>query len=80
MLMSKADPGPAHLKRAPRFEKNGVCFCKFQQRNTHQFNCSQHAMFTICTLFSTLTTRRYGICQGALKQSPDPKISTAPPF
>ena len=34
-------------------------------------------MFTICNLFSTLTTK---LCEGALKQSQDPKISTTPGF
>ena len=27
--MSKADPGPAHLKRAPQFEKIGFVFVNF---------------------------------------------------
>ena len=31
-------------------------------------------MFTLCILFSTLTTKAGGICKGALKQFPDLKI------
>ena len=45
---------------------------------THMyFNCSQHAMFTICIFFSILTSKRLGICEGTPKQSPDHKHSTA---
>ena len=45
------------------------------------FNSSQHAMFTICILFSTLTTKNT-VCvkaKGHQNKSPDPKNYTAPP-
>ena len=52
-LLSKADPAPAHQTRVPLFEIfKGLIFENF---DTHKLYCNQHAMFTICTLFSTLT-------------------------
>ena len=41
-------------------------------------NCSHHTMFTICTLFSTLTTKHRVCVKGASKQTSNP-IGTAPP-
>ena len=41
------------------------------------FNCSLHTMFTICILFSTLTTKHRVCVKGASKQTSDPKNSTA---
>ena len=35
-------------------------------------------MFTMCTLFSTLNTKAYGVCEGASKQSSELKNYTAP--
>ena len=31
-------------------------------------------MFTLCILFTTLATNTKGMCEGASKQTPDPKI------
>ena len=42
----------------------------------HKLNCNQHAMFTICILFSTLN-KTIGICEGASKAFPIPKNFTA---
>ena len=39
------------------------------------FNCSQHAMFTICILLLPLTTKASRICEG-YKKNPNPKNST----
>ena len=38
------------------------------------FDFSQHTMFTISILFTTLTTKTYGKCEGASKQTPDVRI------
>ena len=50
----------------------------------HKLYCSQHAMFTMCILFSTLTTKAKGVCEGASKQSQGLKqlycTGTAPPW
>ena len=53
--MSKADPGPAHLKRAPRFEKKGVVFLNFNSVirinlivvNMH---CLQYVLYSLFSL------------------------------
>ena len=69
-------PGVRH----PVWKICWVYFCKFGLHNMHILyrNCSEHAMFTICILFPTLTSKIFGtcICEGASKQSPDPKNST----
>ena len=76
--VQKADPAPAHRAR-PNVWKFlrvyvRVYFWKFRFHYTHQLYCNQHAVFTICILFSTLTTKAKGMCKGASKQSPDLKI------
>ena len=53
--MSKADPGPAHLERAPRFEKKGVVFLNFNSVirinlivvNMH---CLQYVLYSLFSL------------------------------
>ena len=69
----KADPAPAHRAR-PRLKM----FKSISQHNTHKPHCKQHAMFTKRILFSALTSKTNGICEGTSKQSPDLKNYTAP--
>ena len=79
LKQSKADPGQAHRARAPLFENFWVfVFENFDRITRIFFNCSQHTMFTICFSISTLATKTYNVCEGASKQSPDPKNFTAP--
>ena len=74
---SKADPASARRARAPLFEFfGGPCFGKHVTRI--YFNCSHHTMITICTLFSTLTTKHRVCVKGASKQSSSPQNSSAP--
>ena len=58
---TKADPAPAHRARAPPppFENFKGCIFEIFDRlqNTHKLYCNQYAMFTICTLFSTITIK-----------------------
>ena len=42
------------------------------------FDFSQHAVFTKRILFSALSSKTNGICEGTSKQSPDLKNYTAP--
>ena len=57
-MMPKADPGPARRARAPPFEKkNGTFFGKFSLYIRKYFDFSQHAVFKICILFTTLLTK-----------------------
>ena len=43
----------------PRLKKKwGVAFLNFDCITCIYFNCIQHAMFTICLLFSSLTKKR----------------------
>ena len=54
----KADPGPARQARAPPFEKkNGTFFGNFSLYIRKYFDFSQHAVFKICILFTTLLTQ-----------------------
>ena len=64
-------------KADPNFLR--VYFWKILLHNTHKLNCYQHTMFTMCILFSTLTTKAWGICKGASKQSPGLKTYTPRP-
>ena len=58
LTRSKADPGPARRARAPPFEKkNGTFFGKFSLYIRKYFDFSQHAVFKICILFTTLLTQ-----------------------
>ena len=41
----------------PPFEKKGTCFCKFSLYIRKYFDFSQHVVFTICILFTTLLTQ-----------------------
>ena len=51
-IIAKADLGPARRARAPRFEK---CFgLNFDCITCICVDFSQHAMFTICILFTSL--------------------------
>lgn len=70
-----ADPRPMH----PPFENFwGFVFVNVVCITGIYLNCGQHAMFAICILFSTLTIKIQGICEGASIQSPDLKNSTVP--
>ena len=61
----KADPGPVHRARAPVFKDIfGFVFVIFDGITRTYFNCSQYAMYTVCILFSTRTTKTYGILKG----------------
>ena len=63
---------------APLFKNIfGFVFVMFDGITRTYFNCSQYAMYTVCILFSTRTTKTNCMCEGASKQSPNPKISTA---
>ena len=74
--MSKADSVLAHWARAPCLKKFLVCFVNFYCVTRIFFYYSQHTMFTICFI---LYANYINIgCEGASKQSPDPKDSTAP--
>ena len=54
---AKADPGQAHWARVPPFEIFFLSvFVNFDCMICVYFNRSQHTMFTICNLFSTLAT------------------------
>ena len=85
--ISKADTGPANRARAPPPPSTPVwkyfsfVFIILNCKRRIFFNCSQHAMCTICILFSILTTKAYtySMREGTSKQSPDPKNHTAPP-
>ena len=62
----------------PRLNFLGVCLCITRIC----FNCSHHAMFTICTLFSSLTTK-HKVCVKGIKTNLRPqevyRAGTAPP-
>ena len=73
---AKADPGPAHRRLFRNFWR--VVFVNFNCIICIYFNCSHHTMFTIFTLFSTLTTKHRLRVKGASKQTPDPNNSTMP--
>ena len=68
---TKADPGPP-----PRLKK-GTCFCKFSIYIRKFFDFSQHAVFTICILFTTLLKKTQGMCR-CIKANLRSKNSTAP--
>ena len=55
-----------------------IYFWKFRQHYTHKLYCNQHAMFTMCILFSTITNKAKAMCEGASEPSPDLKNYTAP--
>ena len=56
--ISKADPGLARWMRAIWFENfMGFVFVNFDCITNIHFDFSQHAMFTICILFTTLLQR-----------------------
>ena len=76
LSIAKADPRPARRARVPPFpfeKKPGTCFLKFSSYIRKYFDFSQHAVFTIGILFTTLLTKTLGMCEGASK-----KTSTAP--
>ena len=57
---TKADPmpAPAHPLPLPCLKiVKGVFLKKNRLHYTHKLYCNQHAMFTICIVFSTLTTK-----------------------
>ena len=63
----------------PPFEIfQGFVFVNFDCITRIYFNCIHHTMFTICTQFSTLTTKHKVCVKGASKQISDAKNSTAP--
>ena len=48
--------------RAPSVRKLlRVYFWNVRLQNMHKLYCNQHAMFTICTLFSSLTIKAFGM-------------------
>ena len=57
----------------------GFVFVKSDFITRIYFNCRQYAMFTICILFSDLTTNHWSWVTKlrSIKQFPDPKNSTA---
>ena len=66
---SKADPGlPAQWLRTTFFQNFfDFVFVKFDCITLIYFNCSQHAMFTICILCSTLTAKHQNIARVCVK-------------
>ena len=62
----------------PVFQKKFV-FINVDFITLIRFDFSQHAIFSICILFTTLTTKKYGMCEGVSKQTPDPIILPRPP-
>ena len=52
-IYAKADAGPARRARAPPFKKNWFVFVCFYCITRSYFESSQHAMFTMCILFTT---------------------------
>ena len=74
---AKADPGPAHRALVLPFGKKklGVVFVNFYSITHIYFKYSnmQCLQFVFCSLLS-LTTKRQGICEGASKQSQEPKV------
>ena len=64
---AKADPGPAHTPCTP-FEKNFGFVLLILRLNTH-----------IPRTLIVVNMLHVGTCEGASKQSPDPKNSTALP-
>ena len=64
LSIAKADPGPARRARVPPFpfeKKPGTCFCKFSLYIRKYFDFSQHAVFAICILFTTLQ-QKHRVC------------------
>ena len=60
---SKGETGSARKAHAPRFEKKlGFVFVNFDYKTRIYFDFSQHTMFTICFLFTTLATKTEGMC------------------
>ena len=59
------------LKGGSRTGTPGICFCKFWMHNT--YNWCQHAMFTLCILFCTLTKKNIGYMWRGYKAIPKPQ-------
>ena len=56
LKVAKADPAQAHRAPPPPLFRKKIKDV-FLKISTHKLYCNQHAMFTICTLFSTLNTK-----------------------
>ena len=62
MKYAKADPGLARRARAPQFEKKlRFAFANFDCITRIYFDFSQHTMFTISILFTSLL-QKHSIC------------------
>ena len=67
--------GGSSAVHTPPFENfYGCIFGNFDYITLY---CNLHAMYTICILFSPVTTKAKGMCAGASKQSSDLKNYTA---
>ena len=75
---STANPAPAHRAPPPHLKMFKSIFLKIFTAYPYKLYCKQHAMFTKRILFSALTSKTNGICEGTSKQSPDLKNYTAP--
>ena len=85
-MLNKIDKGGSrtwvHWAHALLFyNKLGVVFVNFDCITRIYFNYNQHTMFTICLLFSKLTTKRKGICEKETFPRPQKfyRDGTAPP-
>ena len=56
-INTKADPGTARRVPPSLFWKKETCFCKFSLYIRRYFDFSQHAVLTICILFTNLLTK-----------------------
>ena len=58
----------------PLFEKQMFVFVNFDCITRIYVDFIQHIMFTLSFLFTILTTKTYGMFEGASKQTPDLRI------
>ena len=73
ILQRRIQDRRAGRSSAPAWKKR-TCFCKFSLYIRKYFDFSQHAVLTICILFTTLLTKTYGMYEGASKQTLDLRI------
>ena len=71
---AKADPAPARRAPPPIWNFWGFVFVHFGCITRNNINCCRHTMLTICTLFSTLTTKHRVCVKGASKETSAPRI------
>ena len=78
-LIFGTNSGPGHRVRPLLLKKNGVCFNKFRLYNTHILRfLSTNNVYNMYFIHYSYD-KKYGICQGASKQTPDLRISQRPP-